>query len=98
MLEPIGRKYRTTKEITYKDVIVPIGTLTDGISYKLRIFALFVDRYDPRFIEAVVVHDYLTYLGEWEKGNKYFEDMLPENWRKPFMVAGVKIYRKLKGY
>ena len=93
MLEPFKDKYRLTKELVYKDITVPVGYFTDGISYKLRMFALFINRFDPRYIKAAIVHDYLTDLNDWEKANQYFEELLPNDWRKPLMVSGVKIYR-----
>ena len=96
ILEPIGNKYSVVKEYTYKDVTVPIGFLTDGISYIFRIFGVFINRFDPRYIEAVVVHDLLASRGEWEKANRYFEEMLPDDGRGKSMVKGVKLYAFFK--
>lgn len=98
MLEPYGDKYRLTKPIQYKDVNVPIGYLTDGISYKFRFFGIFINKFDPQYIEAVIVHDFLTDKGQWEKANKYFEEMLPNTKTAKLMVLGVKIYAKVNGY
>ena len=96
MLKPNGRYYQTTEELVYKDIIVPEGYLTDGISYKLRIVSLFVNKFDPRFIIPTIVHDYLCDLEEYEKADRYFEELLPKNWRKPLMVNSVKIYHKIR--
>lgn len=92
MLIPNGDKYELTQDLVYKDVTVPKGYLTDGISYKLRVLALFINKFDPRYIVAAIVHDYLTDLGDWDKGNKYFEELLPEDLRSKVMVIGVKGY------
>ncbi len=93
-LTPSNRKYKLIQDFVYKDVVVPTGFTTDGVSYKLRILSLFINRFDPRYIEAVVVHDYLTDLDEWGKGNKYFEELLPKSTRSKFMIMGVKLYRR----
>lgn len=93
-LTPSNRKYKLIQDFVYKDVVVPTGFTTDGVSYKLRILALFIHRFDPRYIEAVVVHDYLIDLDEWGKANKYFEELLPKSTRSKFMIMGVKLYRR----
>jgi pentatricopeptide repeat protein len=98
MLKPAGNKYELVDDYMYKDTVVPAGYKTDGISYKLRLVALFINRFDPRYIEAAIVHDWLTDHGDWEKANKYFEEMLVDDWRKKLMVTGVKAYARLKGY
>lgn len=97
MIEPSGKKYKLTKDLTYNDVIVPVGYETDGISYKFRLVGIFINKFDPRYIEAVIVHDYLTDLGYWERANRYFEEMLPNTLTARSMVIGVKMYRKLIG-
>lgn len=89
------KKYEVVGGYVYKDVHVPSGYETDGVSYKFRLIGLFIDKFDPRFMEAVVVHDYLTDLGEWEKGNKYFEELLPEQSKKSLMVRAVNLYHKI---
>lgn len=94
MLEPSGKRYRLIRPITYKDVNVPIGYETDGISYKFRVLGVWLNKFDPLYIEAVIVHDYLTDLGEWEKANKYFEEMLLDTMVAKAMVLGVQVYYK----
>lgn len=98
MLSPQGKHYILTNDYSYKNVIIPRGYATDGVSYKFRLLGIFINRFDPRYIEAVIVHDYLTDLGEWEKANRYFEEMLPNTRTAWWMVKGVKVYRKIKGY
>lgn len=95
MIEPHGDRYKTTKVLTYKDCTVPKGTPTDGISYKFRLLGIFINKFDPRFIKAVIFHDHLTDIGDWDRGNRYFEELLPVHWLSPLMVKGVKLYRKL---
>lgn len=98
ILTPDGDKYKLEAPFRYKDVEVPKGYSTDGVSYKLRAVGVFINKFDPLYIEAAIVHDYLTDLGDWEKANRYFEEMLPNDWRGKAMVAGVKMYARYKGY
>jgi len=97
-LEPKCDKYVFVEDYRYKDITVPAGFKTDGISYKLRFVALFINRFDPRYIEAAVVHDYLTDLGRWEIANQYFEELLPNTKLKLAMVKAVQLYATVKGY
>jgi len=94
MLVPVGCKYETTVSLVYKDVTVPQGYQTDGITYKLRVLGLFYNKFDPRYIKAAVFHDYLVQQGNWELANQYFEELLPGDFRSKVMVVAVKLYRK----
>lgn len=95
MIEPNGEFYQTTEDMAFRDVTVPKGFITDGISYKFRFIGLFVNKFDPRYIKAVIFHDYLTRDGheDWDKANKVFEELLPEGWVSRRMVNAVKMYR-----
>ena len=95
MLSPDGKYYVLVDDFVYKNVVVPKGFKTDGITYKLRLIGLFINKFDPRYIEAAIVHDYLTGEGDWELANEYFEEMLPSGFRSKTMVVGVKLYRWL---
>lgn len=93
-ITPCGTGYVLCKDFRYKDVVVPKGYLTDGISYKFRLVGIFLNKFDPRYIKAVIVHDYLTDNGDWEKANQYFEELLPKSTTSKVMVKSVKIYYK----
>lgn len=93
MIRPECGRYVLTDAYRYKDVTVPIGFHTDGLSYKFWLIGIVVDKYDPRYIEAAVVHDYLVVEGDWDKANKYFEELLPDTLVCKAMVKGVKMYR-----
>lgn len=95
-LKPSGNKYELLKDYKHKDIVVPKGYKTDGVSYKFRLIGIFINRFDPRYIEAVVVHDYLTDLDDWEKANKYFEELIPNTFIGHLMVDAVKLYKRLK--
>jgi hypothetical protein len=94
MLKPVRDKYETTAPLVYKEATVPQGYRTDGITYKLRVLGLFYDKFDPRYIKAVLFHDYLVQQRNWELANQYFEELLPGDFRSKVMVLAVKVYRK----
>lgn len=96
MLEPYNEYYRTTVDLKYKDITIKAGFITDGISYKFKMFGAFISKFDPRYIIPVIVHDYLCDIGEWEKANKYFKELLPDTKNAKIMKLGVSIYCPLK--
>ncbi len=96
-LSPSTNGYRLSEDYNYKDVTVPQGYITDGISYKFRLIGIFINRFDYRYIEAVVVHDYLTDLDEWDKANRYFRELLPNTLVAQMMVDAVDLYKWIKG-
>ena len=98
LLQPSGSKYELAKDYTHRDITVPIGYKTDGISYKFRLIGIIINRFDPRYIEAVVVHDYLTDMNDWDKANRYFEELLPNTFTAQLMIDAVKLYKEIKGY
>jgi len=98
MLKPVHNGYALTENYVYKDIAVPKGYVTDGISYKFRFVGILINKYDHRYIKAAIVHDWLTDLGDWDKANQYFEELLPETLTAKVMVKAVKIYKKVKGY
>lgn len=96
VIAPIEGGYELVEEFRYKDIVVPKGFRTDGLTIKIRLLYMFIGKYDPRCIEAAVVHDYLCELEQYELADEVFEEMLPEIWQKPYMVRAVKLYHKIK--
>lgn len=94
MIEPYGKYYRTTRDLTYRGVTVPKGTVTDGVSYKFRLVGVLINKFDPLYIEAVIFHDYLADLGDWDTANRVFEELLPDTRVAKVMVVAVKLYGK----
>lgn len=96
-IQPEGKCYRLIEEYSYKDTKVPKGFLTDGLTYKIRFFGLFVDKFSPLYAKAFIIHDYLTEDGDWDKAQKYLDELLPNNWKKKFILFFTESYRKAKG-
>ena len=52
ILLPFGDKYKIPFGYNYKDITVPSGFTTDGISYKFRLLGIFINKFDPRYLTA----------------------------------------------
>lgn len=52
-------KVELLADYTYKDVTVPRGFVSDGLTIPL-IFRLVVNKYSPRYLPCAFVHDMLT--------------------------------------
>ena len=96
IVKPVGDKFELVVSYTYRDVTVPQHYQTNGMDYKLRILGLILHKYDPRCLEAVVIHDYLCDMEDYDKADKYFGELLPDIWQKKFMIKAVKRYHKIK--
>jgi len=68
-------KYILNEEYRYRDVIVPIGFVTNGADIP-RVFWSFYPPNRSDYLPAVVVHDYLCNIGEYEKADRYFREIL----------------------
>ena len=80
----------------YKEIIVPRGYETNGADVP-RIFWSIIPPFKPKYLPAVVVHDYLCSLKQYEKANCCFEEMLyeiEESILTIAMVKSVKFYTK----
>lgn len=98
VLKPHYSTYVLAEDFMYKDITVPAGFPTDGLTYKFRFIGIFLNKFDPRFIEAAVLHDYMCMymIDRIDDANQYFEELLPECWEKPLMVKAVNKYWELK--
>lgn len=91
-ISPISNtRYILLKNFVTEYVVVPKGYKTNGADVP-SVFSMFFDRYDPEFIEAVVVHDYLWTLGDYSYANKAFCNMLNNSIKSKVMCLGVKLY------
>jgi hypothetical protein len=91
-------KYVLLENYKYKDVIVPKGFITNGADVP-RLLWNWMPPFKPKFMAAVVIHDYLTELGNYKKADSYFKELL-YNTEKSFttfsMWLGVRIYHKIR--
>jgi len=70
-----GHKYILEEEFRYKEVVVPVGFVTNGADIP-RVFWSFYPPNRSDYLPAVVVHDYLCSIGEYDKADRYFREIL----------------------
>ena len=68
-------KYFLLKEYVYKDIIVPVGFITNGADIP-RVFWSFYPPNRSDYLPAVLIHDYLCSIREYEKADRYFKEIL----------------------
>jgi len=99
LLEPnINNLFTVMKEVRYKDIVVPNGYKTNGANIP-RIFWLIVPPFKPKYLPAVIFHDYLCGLGDYALADKIFEELLlniENSIVTRYMICAVKIYHKFK--
>ena len=91
-------KYVIHKQILYKDITVPIGYKTNGANVP-RLFWSIIPPFKPKYLPAVIVHDYLCDLEQYVKADKYFEEILlsiENSFITKNMVKAVSIYHKFR--
>lgn len=76
ILQPLqGHRYRICEDYQYKDIVVPKDYITNGADIP-RVFWCFIPPNMSDIMHAVVVHDYLCELEQYEKADKYFKELL----------------------
>jgi len=97
VISPTGDKYRVEKDFIYKDVLVPKGYITNGANIP-RVFWCFIPPFKPRYLKAVVLHDWLCDKEEYKKADELFEEVLFKleiSFKTKVMVWAVKAYHKI---
>jgi len=76
ILSPLPEhRYMLVEEYRYRDVVVPVGFVTNGADIP-RVFWSFYPPNRSDYLPAVVVHDYLCSIGEYDKADRYFREIL----------------------
>ena len=100
-LSPLpDKKFIVLEDIKYKEVVVSKGYKTNGADVP-RIFWSFYPPNNPDYLPAVIIHDYMCDMGQYEKGDLYFREILREIGISSLSVFilyyGVKIAHKISG-
>jgi len=81
-----------------KNVKVPKGFVTDGATIP-RIFWSFIPPFKPKFLPAIIIHDYLCDKEMYKLADDLFEEVLFDieiSWKTKAMVKAVRLYHKIK--
>ena len=99
VLKPtIDNKFILQDDYIFEDVTIKKGYVTNGADIP-RIFWSIIPPFKPKYLPAVIVHDFLFENKEYEKGNLLFEKILLEIEKSiatKTMIKSVKIYTKIK--
>ena len=82
----------------YKDVLVPKNYPTNGANIP-RWAWCFIPPFKPKFLPAVVLHDFLCDKEKYKKADQVFEEVLfkiEKSLTTKSMVVAVKLYHKIK--
>ena len=91
-------KYRLLEEFRCGDIVVPKGYVTNGADIP-RLFWFIVPPFKPKFMHAILVHDYLCDLDRYKEADDCFEKLLfrvEKSIVTRLMVFAVKWYHKLR--
>jgi len=78
------------------DYEVPVGFKTNGADIP-RIFWSYIAPNTPKYLPAIVIHDYLVDLGMYEEADEVFKEVLLEiedSFKTKLMVKSVKFYTR----
>ena len=101
LLPLIDNRMKLIEDYRYKEVLVPVGFETNGADSP-RIFWQIFPPFAPKFLPAVIVHDYLikqaTNSEDVIYANTYFENIMLEienSLKTRLIVRSVKLYWKI---
>jgi len=80
------------------NIVVPAGYKTNGANIP-RIFWWLIPPFKPKYLPAVIAHDYLCDLEQYKLADKVFEGLLfsiEKSLKTKLMVFAVKIYHFAK--
>jgi len=98
-------KFKLAMPYEYKDIVVPAGYITNGANIP-RIFWQLIPPFKPKYLPAVIIHDYLTEDKQlkhntFKYANDTFEEVILGIENSIFtrsMIRAVKFYRLIKRY
>ena len=94
----VDNKYLIEQKIIYKDITIPKGYKTNGANVP-RLFWSIIPPFKPKYLPAVIVHDYLCDEKKYVKADKYFKEILlniENSFITKCMVKAVNIYHKIR--
>jgi len=83
---------------TDKSILIPKNYVTNGANIP-RMFWSIIPPFFPKYLNAVVVHDYYCDLDYYDEADEYFEKLLfsvEVSYKTKSMVTAVKYYHNIK--
>ena len=92
-------KYMLKEPLVYKNIqLVPEGYITNGANVP-KAFYWFVPPFKPKYLPAVIVHDYYCDKEEYKKADDLFEEILldiEDSFTTRMMIKAVRLYHRVK--
>jgi len=92
-------KYVLLESVTYKDLFIPKGFITNGADIP-RLLWSFLPPNKSNYLPAVVLHDFLCDAADYYRADYYFDSCLKDLEVHPIvrfvMVKGVKLYHYIR--
>jgi len=87
------------KAYQVKNITIPKGFESDGLTLKTRILRLVVSKYSPKLMPFFFIHDYLCYKEKYKLADDLGSEVLFEiekSWRTKAMIFLIRKYHKTK--
>jgi len=94
-----NNRFILKKPFRIENIQIPKGYKTNGANIP-RIFWWFIPPFKPKYLPAVIVHDYLCDKDKYTLADDLFEkilvDYIENSFRTRIMVKAVRLYHKIK--
>ena len=87
------------KPYLVKNIRIPKGYESDGLTLKIRLLRLIVSKYEPKFMPFFFLHDYLCNREKYELADRLGQEVLFEleaSWRTKTMMKLIRLYHKIR--
>ena len=98
LITPTEIGYRLLHKYTFNDVTIPSGYETNGADIP-RVFWSIVPPFKPKYLPAIVIHDYLCSKKDYKRADEYFKESLysiEKSFVTMVMILAVKIYHRVR--
>jgi len=100
ILEPqVNGNFKVYKVYEIEGIKVPESFETDGLTLKIRLLRLIVDKYQPKFAPFFVIHDWFCANNNYKVADELGSKILfqiENSWRTRAMMRAVRLYHKIK--
>ena len=82
-----------------KNITIPIGYESDGLSLKFKLFRLIVSKYSPKFMPFFFIHDYLCDKEQYKLADNIGQEVLygiEKSVRTRLMIKAIRLYHRIK--
>jgi len=100
ILEPTSNgTFKLYKDYEINGIFVPKGFETDGLTLKIRLLRLLVDKYQPKFSSFFVVHDWFCSINNYKQADDVGSQILfkiENSFRTRLMMKAIRLYHRIK--